>query len=260
MEGLEFACTGRIPGRRTLFSCQSDPLGVSLAQGRLEALSYGVIICGHVSKRGGAYIGIHESQEKLAGDGWRSPEIAEELLGVGLRGSNVGSIRQGQGLNEAVCWAESTTTGQTRTRPIDYCAFFVSQGPLTTYLGTVLYGYTARAISDTDLVQGLESTRKTHAHLCDIVYCGTVERYHLPSAPGHNWNHGNTPPPFFFFFFFEPGAHQTTGTPCFFFVHAHTKVDASEGPLGEVTRPSVIPHPTSPASTTACLWATRDSA
>ena len=101
----------------------------------------------------------------------------------------MGSIRQGQGLNEAVCWAESTT-GQTRTRPIDYCAFFVSQGPLTTYLGTVLYGYTARAISDTDLVQGLESTRKTHAHLCDIVYCGTVERYHLPSAPGHNWNHG----------------------------------------------------------------------
>lgn len=66
-------------------------------------------------KARGAYIGIHETQGKLAGDGGRSPEIAAELLGVGLRGTRWGSTRQGQGLNEAVCVGLNALPGQTRT-------------------------------------------------------------------------------------------------------------------------------------------------
>lgn len=69
-------------------------------------------------KARGAYIGIHETQKKLAGDGERSPEIAAELLGVGLRGTRWGSTRQGQGLNEAVCVGLNALPGQTRTCPI----------------------------------------------------------------------------------------------------------------------------------------------
>lgn len=71
LEGLEFAFLVVFRAGALFSTYQTDPLAVSPCAEGLEPLSYGVT-CGHVSKRGGAYIGIvnsHETQEKLAGDG-----------------------------------------------------------------------------------------------------------------------------------------------------------------------------------------------
>lgn len=66
---------------------------------------------------GRLYRNSHETRQRLAGDGGRSPEIAAELLGVGLRGTRWGSTRQGQGLSEAVRVGLNALQGQTRTCP-----------------------------------------------------------------------------------------------------------------------------------------------
>ena len=83
----------------------------------------------------------------------------------------MGSTRQGQGLNEAVCWAEGTTGQDTYLPQLPLCL------SRTTH-------YMAIRLGKFNHGQGLESAKPR------IAVSYRKERYHLPSV-GHSWNHGN---------------------------------------------------------------------
>lgn len=87
----------------------------------------------------------------------------------------------------------------------DYPFFLVSRK------GHPLYGYAARRYCTVGcLLVGRgwnpqDTDTRIHAQLCDLSY-----REMSPAlAVGHSWEPWNPP-------FLEPGAHQTTGLPCFF--------------------------------------------